>query len=121
MHKSFSAQREREREGERETAREGKQSILEASSPMTASVPFPNRAMIVECLVVTVLVEDADGRGAHMVCVCVRVFVCVCVAVRAGLCWKTKNSIAFVVQPIHSWLCQYPGGEASSPDSNTRG
>lgn len=28
---------------------------------MTASVPFPNRAMIVECLVVTVLVEDVDG------------------------------------------------------------
>lgn len=73
MHKSCSAQRARE------TAKEGKQSILEASSPMTASVPFPNRAMIVECLVVTVLVEDADGRGGACgvcLCPCVCVFVC---------------------------------------------
>lgn len=46
---------------------------------MTASVPFPNRAIIVECLVVTVLVEDADGRGGGRVwCVFVSVSVCVC-------------------------------------------
>lgn len=79
----------------RETQKEGKQSILEALSPMTASVPFPNRAMIVEYLVVTVLGEDVDGGGGG-VAWCV--FVSVCVDARTGLCWKTKNSIAFVVR-----------------------
>lgn len=57
----------------RETQKEGKQSILEALSPMTASVPFPNRAMIVEYLVVTVLGEDVDGGGGgglRGVCLC---------------------------------------------------
>lgn len=57
------------------------------------------------------------GGDACGVCLCP--CPCVCVDVRAGLCWKTKNSIAFVVQPIHSWLCQYPGSEASSRDSYT--
>lgn len=53
----------------------------------------------------TVLVEDVDGGG--MVCVCVRV------ERRTGLCWKTKNSVAFVVKPVHFWLCQRPGSESS--------
>lgn len=83
--------------------------ILESSSPMTASVPFPNRAMIVECLVVTVLVEDVDGGGGVCgVCLCRR---------EDWLVLETKNSVAFVAKPIHFWLCQYQGSESSRTNS----
>lgn len=71
----------------------GKESILESSSPMTASVSFPNRAIIVECLVVTVLVEDAEG-GMCGVCLRRR---------KNWLVLETKDSIAFVVKPIYFW------------------
>lgn len=58
-------QRGRESEERRKTENEAR-----GLSPMTASVPFPNRAMIVEWLVVTVLVEDVDGGCVVCVCVC---------------------------------------------------
>lgn len=80
---------------------------------MTASVPFSNKPMIVECLVVTVLVEDVNGGGC-VVCVCVSV----CTA-KDWLVLETKNSISFVVKPIHFWLCQYPGSEQSRTNSYT--
>lgn len=42
---------------------------------MTASVPFSNKPMIVECLVVTVLVEDVNGGGVlRGVCLCLCVY-----------------------------------------------
>lgn len=81
---------------------------------MTASVPFSNKPMIVECLVVTVLVEDVNGGGGCVVCVCVSV----CTA-KDWLVLETKNSISFVVKPIHFWLCQYPGSEQSRTNSYT--
>lgn len=43
---------------------------------------------------VTVLVEDVNG--CDVVC-----FVCVCVEAMTGLCWKTMNSVVFVVKPVH--------------------
>lgn len=54
--------------------------ILESTSPMTASVAFQNRAMIVECLVVTVLVEDVGG--------------CLCTDVRTA-CARNKEQRSF--------------------------
>ncbi len=60
-----------------------------------------------------VLVEDVDGGDAWCV------FVSACVEARTGLCWKTKNSVAFVVKPIPLWLCQYPGSESSRTNSYT--
>lgn len=64
---------------------------------MTASVPFSNKPMIVECLVVTVLVEDVNGGGVAWC-----VFVSLCVQPKTGLCWKQRTASPLLLSQFTS-------------------